>query len=131
MIYHKNDIIKYRVEKAYRTLEEADSLIESGFWSGAVNRLYYCSFHLVSALLLKAGINANTHRGVRTQFFKNFIKTELLDRKYSTLYSDLMNKRQEGDYDDFIDYDESVVVPLASEVREFMDSVLFLINEES
>ncbi|MEX0594946.1 MAG: hypothetical protein WD512_00475 [Candidatus Paceibacterota bacterium] len=41
MNFEKEDIIKYRIEKAHLTFEEAQSLILSEFWSGAVNRLYY------------------------------------------------------------------------------------------
>ena len=53
MSFEKKDIIKYRIEKAHRTFQEAQSLIQSEFWSGAVNRLYYSCYHIVKALLLK------------------------------------------------------------------------------
>ena len=128
MTYDKSDIVTYRIEKSDRTLLEAKSLIDSGFYSGAVNRLYYTCFYLVSALLLKNDINASTHNVVRTQFFKNFIKNEILDRKYSVLYSDLMNKRQENDYDDFLEFSKEDVEPLVEEVESFINIIKNLIN---
>jgi len=123
MSYNKNDIINHRIEKSDRTFLEAKSLKSSQFWNGAVNRLYYSCFHIVSALLLKDDINASTHNGVRTQFFKFYIKTEKMDRRFSVLYSDLMNKRQEGDYDDFHEFGQDDVEPLFEEVEDFISEV--------
>ena len=123
MSYDKDDIIQYRIEKSERTFLEAKSLKLSQFWNGAVNRLYYTCYHIVSALLIKDGINASTHNGVRSQFFKFYIKTEKMDRKFSVLYSDLMNKRQESDYDDFQDFEQEDIEPLFDEVQEFIEAI--------
>ena len=128
MSFEKEDIIKYRIEKAHRTFLEAQSLIQSEFWSGAVNRLYYSCYHFVKALLLKNDIKASTHNGVRTEFFKYYIKTGILDKKESILYSDLMNKRQESDYDDFFEFQKEDVIPLLDEVKEFQNQIEKLIN---
>ena len=129
MSFEKEDIIKYRIEKSHLTFQEAQSLIQSEFWSGSVNRLYYSCYHIVKALLLKSDIKASTHNGVRTEFFKYFIKTGILDKKASILYSDLMNKRQECDYDDFFVFEKADVLPLIDEVKEFQIQIEYLINE--
>lgn len=123
MSYNTDDIIQYRIEKSERTFLEAKSLSSSQFWNGAVNRLYYSCYHIVSGLLMKDGINASTHNGVRSQFFKYYIKTGKMDRKFSILYSDLMNKRQESDYDDFQEFKQEEVEPLFFEVEEFINAV--------
>jgi len=123
MSYNKNDIIQYRLEKSERTFLEAKALKSSQFWNGAVNRLYYTCYHIVSALLIKDGINASTHNGVRSQFFKFYVKTEKLDRKFSILYSDLMNKRQESDYDDFQEFQQEDIEPLFEDVQEFIETI--------
>ena len=60
-------------------------------------------------------------------FFKSFIKTGILDKKLSVLYSDLMNKRQETDYDDFLEFNKEDVEPLIKEVTEFIASVKSII----
>ena len=120
MSYHKQDLIRYRLEKSATTFDEADFLMQNGFWGGAANRLYYCSFYAVTALLAKDEIEASTHNGVRTEFFKQYIKTGILNREYSNLYSNLMSKRHESDYDDFIEFSESEILPLLEEVRQFL-----------
>lgn len=85
MNYNKRDIISYRIDKAETTFNEAKSLAANKFWSGAVNRLYYSCFYMVIALLAKDNIMASTHNGVRTEFFRNYIKTGLINKSFSTL----------------------------------------------
>jgi hypothetical protein len=52
MIGDKDDLVKYRLEKAKETFEDAQLLIESKRWNSAINRLYYSAFYAVIALLL-------------------------------------------------------------------------------
>lgn len=120
MSYQKEDLIKYRLEKSAVTFNEAKSLAESGFWGGCANRLYYSCFYCVIALFAKDDVSASTHNGVRTEFFRRYIKTEILDRKYSSLYTDLMSKRQESDYDDFLEFTQEDILPLIVEVERFL-----------
>lgn len=120
MKYNKDDIVGYRIGKAKTTFEEAKNLAANNYWNGAVNRLYYSCFYMVIALLAKDNILASTHNGVRTQFFKNYIKSGVFSKSLSGLYSELMNKRDEGDYDDFQEFSDEDVLPLISEVENFL-----------
>jgi uncharacterized protein len=83
-----------------------------------VNRLYYSSFYLVSALLYQNDIKSETHNGVKTQFNLNYIKPGLIDVRFGKLYSNLFDWRQESDYADFLDFDEETVNPLIGQVEE-------------
>jgi uncharacterized protein (UPF0332 family) len=123
MNYQKEDLIRYRLEKSATTLSEAKSLAQSEFWGGCANRLYYSCFYCVIALLAKDDVSVSTHNGVRTEFFRRYIKTELLDRKYSSLYTDLMSKRQESDYDDFHHFSQEDILPLIDEVEKFLQTL--------
>jgi uncharacterized protein (UPF0332 family) len=127
MSYQKQDLINYRLDKSSTTFEEAKSLGQSKFWGGAANRLYYSCFYAVIALLAKDEISASTHNGVRTEFFKRYIKTGILDKRFSSLYSNLMGKRQESDYDDFHDFAEHEISPLFEEVKIFLNTIRNLI----
>ncbi len=133
MTYLKNDIIRYRLEKSEVTYKEAKSLANNGFWNGTANRLYYSCFYSVIALLAKDDIPASTHNGVRTEFFRRYIKSEIFDRSFSTLYTDLMGKRQESDYDDFHHFKEEDISPLFKEVEKFNQSIrdFILVRPES
>jgi uncharacterized protein (UPF0332 family) len=93
-----------------------------------VNRLYYSSFHLVSALLYKNELKHETHNGVKTQLNLHFVKNQLVSIEYGKLYSNLFDWRQESDYADFIDFDDETVAPLIQQVKEFNRIVLALIQ---
>ena len=129
MNYRKEDLIRYRLEKSATTLSEAKSLAQSEFWGGCANRLYYSCFYCVIALLAKDDVSVSTHNGVRTEFFRRYIKTEILDRKYSSLYTDLMSKRQESDYDDFHQFSQEDILPLIDEVENFILTLRRLIEK--
>ena len=44
-------LIRYRIQRAFETLDEARLMAESDHWNGCVNRLYYACFYAVNALL--------------------------------------------------------------------------------
>ena len=114
----KQDYIDYRILKSNEVFEDAMLLADNNRWNSCVNRLYYSSFYLVSALLYKFDIKSETHNGTKTQFNLHFIKTGKLDFRYGKLYSNLFVWRQESDYADFVYFDNETVVPLIEQVRE-------------
>jgi uncharacterized protein (UPF0332 family) len=130
MSYNKEDLIQYRLDKSKTTFEEAKSLAINRFWGGTANRLYYSCFYVVIALLAKDEVSASTHNGVRTEFFRRYVKTGILDKKYSSLYTDLMGKREESDYDDFFEFTEQDIAPLFPEVEMFIEKIHQLIENE-
>lgn len=65
----KQDYINYRIEKSDETYEDAVLLANNERWNSCVNRLYYSSYYLISALLYQHNIKAETHKGTKTQFF--------------------------------------------------------------
>lgn len=100
----KEDYINYRISKSAEIFDDALLLANNERWNSCINRLYYSSYYLVSALLFKNDINAETHNGVKTQFFLNFVKTGIVGKELGRLYSHLFDWRQESDYADFIDF---------------------------
>lgn len=121
-------LIKYRMERANETLEEAQYLAKGKFWNAVVNRLYYACFYALLALLVQEGINASTHAGVKTMFYKHFIKNGKISEKTGILYNDLFNKRQEGDYQDFQSFSEQSIHPLIKEAVDFVKQIEALIK---
>ena len=59
----RNTLVRYELEKANKTLKEAEALFNANLWDGAANRLYYAVFHAVSALLIHDRHQVNTHQG--------------------------------------------------------------------
>ena len=122
-MYSKQDIIKYRIERAKESLTEAKILSESGHWNTVANRLYYSVFYAVNSLFIKYDINSSSHSGTKTIFNKEFIKSGILDKNAGQLYNNLFNKRQEGDYQDFQFFDEKTIYPLIEKVEDFIYSI--------
>lgn len=114
---NKEDYIHYRICKSTEIFDDAQLLADNQRWNSCINRLYYSSYYLANALLYKNEINAETHNGVKTQLFLNFVKTGILSKEFGKLYSHLFDWRQETDYADFIDFDEETAKPLLQEVR--------------
>jgi uncharacterized protein (UPF0332 family) len=104
--FSKADYAKYRLNKAHETLSEVPVLMEKGYWNTAVNRLYYACFYAVGALLILNGVETSTHSGLRQKFGQMFVSRGLISKEFGKHYSELFEKRQKGDCDDFFDVDE-------------------------
>jgi uncharacterized protein (UPF0332 family) len=115
-----DDYIKYRIERAWKTFEDAKSLANLKSWNSSMNRLYYSCFYAVLALFSKHNINSHTHSGVKTQLSLHFVKAGLINKEFGMLYGDLFDLRQKGDYGDFFDFEEQHVMPLIPRVEEFL-----------
>lgn len=114
----KKDYINYRLLKSKEIFEDAELLALNQRWNSCINRLYYSSFYLVSALLYKNDIKSETHNSTKTLFNLHFIKTGILEIRYGKLYSNLFLWRQESDYLDFVDFDKETVEPIINQVQE-------------
>ncbi|MFA5417165.1 MAG: HEPN domain-containing protein [Bacteroidales bacterium] len=126
----KRDYINYRVSKSDEIFQDAQLLAENSRWNSCMNRLYYSSYYLASALLYKNKIKAETHNGVKTQLFLHYVKSKLLSHEHGKLFSHLFDWRQETDYSDFVDFDKETVAPLLREVQELNVQLKKLIELE-
>lgn len=123
-----DDYVNYRLKRAFETLNEVENLITLKYWNTAMNRLYYAAFYAVSALLAKHKINAHSHTGIRQKFGEHFIKAEIIDATHGRLFSELFDKRQKGDYNDFFDFDEESVTKLFPQTKDLIEVVTRLIE---
>lgn len=95
------EFVYYRIKRAEETLSEADLLAKNGFYSGAINRLYYACYYTVTALLIANDMNASTHNGVRAMFALKYIKSGKMDMSHGKFFNEIFEKRHSNDYDDF------------------------------
>jgi len=128
MIGDKDDLVKYRLERAKETLEDAQLLIESKRWNSAINRLYYSAFYAVIALLLNENHKTTTHNGVKSIFSEQFIKNNIISQEFGKKYSQLFTWRQKGDYADLFDFTEEKVLPYYDVVKKFIIQIEKIIN---
>ncbi len=126
----KEDLIRYRLSRAWDTLDDARILSEKSKWNSTINRLYYAAYYAVIAILLKEGYTPTTHNGAKTHFSMNFIKSGLLPKELGKVYSQLFTWRQKGDYDDLFDFTEEKVMPYFTPVEELLNQIEEYINSK-
>ena len=118
-----DDLLAYRMGRAKETLEDANILANAGRWNACVNRLYYACFYAVSALLIRDGLASSKHSGVRSLFNRHYVRTELIPKDIALVFNDLFERRQEGDYIDFVDFQERQVRPWLKRAEELIQHV--------
>ncbi len=101
---HKEELIslsKYRLEKSRDMLAAALRDQENNDQSSANNRAYYCIFHAMRAVLALDGKDFSKHAGVISYFTQNYLKPEILPKKYGKLITNASLIRNKSDYEDF------------------------------
>ena len=124
------DLVLHRMNRASDTMEDARILADAGRWNACVNRLYYACFYVVSALLVRHGLSSSKHTGVRSLFNKHYVKTGKIPKDLARIYNDLFERRQEGDYIDFVMFQESQVQPWIAEAEQLFGHIRNLIERE-
>lgn len=124
-------IIEYRIQKAYNCLVAVEDIKPLNHWNIIANRLYYACYYMASALLIKNGFNAHTHKGVIHLIGLHFITTGLLPKERGKLLSLLFEMRQSSDYDDLYDLTAEDVEKYIIPTLEFLDDLKSLIKSKS
>ncbi|MCP4575638.1 MAG: HEPN domain-containing protein [Deltaproteobacteria bacterium] len=117
------------MDRAKETLEDARILANAGRWNACVNRLYYACFYAVSAILVRHGLSSSKHTGVRSLFNRHYVKTGKVPKDLARIYNDLFERRQEGDYIDFVRFQESQVLPWISNAEQLIEHIARLVEK--
>jgi len=128
MPVEKNVLILHRIKRAEETLDEAKLAIDNNRLHLAANRIYYSVFYIVSALALKNDFTTSKHSQLLSWFNKEFVKAGLADKKLGKFYLDAFEMRQEGDYDDLVEFDPKYVNEKLNEAKEFVKKIKKLIS---
>ncbi len=83
---NKKENIRIELDRAQKTLLEADLLFNNGFIVGAVSRLYYFLFYNIRALLLTKGLEPKSHEGSLRLLGLHFIKEGIFEPKDSHIF---------------------------------------------
>lgn len=129
MTKSNKELVSYRLQRARETLADARILADAGRWNPCVNRLYYACFYAVSALLVQEGLSSSKHTGLRSLFNRHFVKTNKVPKEKARIFNDLFERRQEGDYVDFVSFKESQVLPWLPEAEAFVENIAVLVEK--
>ena len=124
------ELVYYRLARADEALEDARILARAKRWNACVNRLYYACFYAVSALLACDGLSSSKHSGIRGLFNKQYVKSSQIPKDIARIYNDLFERRQEGDYIDFVNFQESQVLPWISKAERLINYITEFIKKQ-
>ena len=88
---HKMMLMTHRLGSAKEKLESAKLLLDNGKLKDSIGRSYYAMFTSVRALLARDGVDFSKHAGVISYFQKEYIKTGVLEVKYSKFLSKMFH----------------------------------------
>jgi len=95
------NLILYRLETASKSLAAAKILIDAQAYKDAANRLYYCVFHAMRAVLAIDGFDSKKHSGVISAFRQKYMKTGIFPPELSEIIKNAFDMRGKSDYEDF------------------------------
>jgi len=125
----KIDLSRYRIDKAKRLLEDAQSLYDAASYESAINRIYYAVLTAARALLILRGIDPETHEGVKTMLTKEFIRTGLLPKEFGETFRSIQARRIDSDYGDYVEISIKEASESLKQSQEFVKKVEEVLND--
>ena len=105
-------------------------LIEKGFLSDAVSRLYYYLLYHVRALLLTKGLEPHSHEAALRLYSLHFVKDGHLPTSASHLFARLMKYREEADYNSSYTFENQEVSDWLLEAEDLARTIRKLIKTQ-
>lgn len=119
----RKNLVRYRMEQAEETVEDVRLLIENKRFRSAVNRIYYGMFYSLLAMGLEYKFQTSKHTQLIGWFNKNFVHEGIIERKYGKILNKAFNRRTQGDYDIYVEFDEDTVREMFEEMQDFISTM--------
>jgi uncharacterized protein (UPF0332 family) len=117
-------LIRYRLELAAQTLEDARRLTDTGAVPHSiVNRAYYAMFYSVLALANLKGFVPRKHYSAIAFFDREFVRTGIFSKDLSSSLHNVFDQRLDCDYADFADPTKEEAATALEHASLFVDSV--------
>jgi uncharacterized protein (UPF0332 family) len=108
----------------------ASALVEIGLPNDAVSRAYYAAFHYGRALLLMAGLEPKTHRGVVALLLERYEKPGRLEPGAVSILARLQTFRNLADYDASERFTRDRAEAEVAVARLFVEKASALLSQE-
>jgi uncharacterized protein (UPF0332 family) len=123
------EIAERRMQRARDAIREADVLIASQLWRGALNRLYYAAFYAARAVLATRDLDSARHSGTIALFQQHFVKPGSVPASIARVLPRAFESRQTSDYADGADPTAEEVLGYRTDVETFVTACAALIDE--
>ncbi len=94
-------LITRRLERAYKNLEVANSLLAGRFCEDSVSKSYYAIFIAAKALPPTKNLDPKKHSGVISLFNQHFVKAGEVEKEFAEILKFAQKERTSADYDEF------------------------------
>lgn len=118
-----DELSSYRLNMSEEKLRSARILLDAGQYKDSIGRSYYAIFSALRAVLAKDKVDFSKHAGVISYFQKEYLKTELFDKKYSKYISSAFQIRNNCDYDDFFIVSKEEAIEQYEHAHELYEAV--------
>ena len=117
-------IVKYRLEQAEESLNDAGLLLNSGgSFRSVINRSYYSMFYATLALFAVKGTGGSKHKGIISIFDREYIKEGIFPKEMSKLLHKAFNLRQESDYKEFNIISKEEAEKIKKGAEDFLEKI--------
>lgn len=116
------------LKNAFEKLETARILYKNARYDDAVSRAYYAAFHAMTAALLSKDFSYSSHGQVIGAFNREFIKTGIFPKKYSSIIQALFDDRQIGDYGIFVKISKSTAQEHINNAEKLIEAIRLFIK---
>lgn len=110
--------------RARREIAEAQEHLKRGFLETAASTAYYSCFYTIHSQLAQLGVSAKSHKQAGIEFRRHFVRTKLLDKKYSKIWTELSKWRSTVDYTAIPLIDSSKASELVKMAQDFVETLL-------
>lgn len=124
----ENQLIQFRLKQSEESLAEAESLYNSGFFRGSINRAYYAMFYSVFALAILKQVSTSKHSRLISFFDRDFVKTGVFSKELSKTLHLGFQKRQENDYGDVFTVNSDEAYKIQTNAKVFIETVRKFFN---
>jgi uncharacterized protein len=100
MQHSLEDLCEHRLEQARNALAASKHNFDFDLKT-SLNRSYYSILYNTRALLAADNLDAHSHRGLFVVFNKEYIKTGIFDKAFSSILKEASMIRDKSDYMDF------------------------------
>ena len=116
----QDELARHRLTRAREALADADVLVSTNRWNGALNRLYYAAFYAARAVLARKRLDSARHSGVIALFQEHFVRTGDVPEDIARVLPQAFARRQRSDYADYADAQATDVQALREQVERFV-----------
>ena len=124
----KQELIRYRLQRAHEMLDDGELLLREGRLTSATNRIYYAMFYATSALLATKNLSSSRHSGVIALLHDHFVRPGVFPRELARQLSLAFEMRNDSDYEDFVTPESSGLTEMLANARSFVQKAAELIQ---